>query len=88
MKFDAKLRFALYWKNDFYYDLQWFLLIWHTVNFAKNGEAKSAKRSFGSKIKIEEITTRSFASRSLLRYATAIVSEIFGFRKEKKSLYF
>jgi hypothetical protein len=36
---------------------------------AERGEAKSAKRSFASKIKILEILTRSFASRFLLRYA-------------------
>ena len=43
---------------------------------AERSEAKSAKRSFASKILIRNIfLTRSFASRFLFRYATAIFSE-------------
>ena len=36
---------------------------------AERSEAKSAKRSFASKIKIRDILTRSFASRFQLRFA-------------------
>jgi hypothetical protein len=41
---------------------------------AERSEAKSAKRSFPSKIKIRNILTRTFASRFLLR--SAIFREI------------
>jgi len=36
---------------------------------AERSEAKNAKRSFASKVKIRKILTRSFASRYLLRFA-------------------
>jgi len=40
-----------------------------SIKRAERSEAKSAKRSFASKIKIRDILTRSFASRFLLRFA-------------------
>ena len=45
-----------------------------SVKWLKRSEAKSAKRSFALKIKIQNILTRSFASRFKLRYAQPILA--------------
>jgi len=43
---------------------------------AERSEAKSAKRSFVSKIEILDILTRSFASPFYLRYAQPFLSKL------------
>jgi len=43
---------------------------------AERSEAKKAKRSFASKIKISIILTQSFASRFLLRFAKPFLGKL------------
>jgi len=50
------------------------LFSWISLKIAERSEAKSAKRSFASKIKIWNVLTRSFASRFLLRFAQPFLS--------------
>ena len=43
---------------------------------AERSEAKSVKRSFASKIKVQNILTRSFASRFKLRFAQPFLAKL------------